>query len=208
MKVVQRNRSVAMMLGAAAAIVLIVACSNGCARWRGRYMVTQPLPLPNPPAPLGSTVDPYFQLQEQGGEARDFIIYEHEFEEDTARLTADGEDHMRQIAARVAQSHFPVIVQQSKIAAKRGTKYEYPVHPNPELDSQRLQVVVRGLSMMGVANAAQRAVVAPALSPGYTSTEGERAYNEGIWSSGYGGFGGGAGGFGGFGGFGGGFGGF
>jgi hypothetical protein len=77
------------------------------------------------------------------------------------------------------------------------------VHNNEELDLQRRQFIVQALSEMGVSNAEDRVVVSPALTPGFESFEGERAYNVGFsrgFGGGGGGFGGGGGGGGGFGG--------
>jgi hypothetical protein len=188
-------RSAARLLAGLAVATALMACVSGCMGWRSGFA--------SPPTPLGSTVEPFLQKQEEAGESHDFVIYDHEFYEDTARLTRDGEDHLRQIAARAARVPFPIIVEQSKTTPKPGTKNEFPVYHNPELDMQRLQVVARGLAMMGVPNAHARVVIAPALAPGFTEFEGERAYSQGIGGGGFGGGGFGGGGFGG-GGFGGG----
>lgn len=182
-----------------ALLAVLSLTSAGCwGRRFGRGGATPP-----PPPVLGHSVDPHFQKQEEAGESQDFVIYDHEFYEDTPRLTPDGEDHLRQIAARAGETPFPIIVEMSKSTPNEATQHEYPISANPELDMRRVQVVVRSLSLMGVSNAQTRVVVAPALSPGYTSFEGERAYNTGIggWGGGFGGgFGGGGFGGGGFGG--------
>lgn len=169
---------------------------TGCVHWGAKM----PIPTPPPPLPLGHAIDPHFQKQEEAGEAQDFVIYDHEFYEDSARLTADGEAHLRQIAARAIDSPFPIVVEMSQSTPDITDKHDYPISLNPELDMRRQQVVVRSLAMMGVPNAHTRVVVAPALSAGFTSFEGERAYNVGIGGFGMGGGGGGgAGRFGGFG---------
>jgi hypothetical protein len=100
-----------------------------------------------------------------------------------------------------------VIVERSQTSVKPGTKFEYPIHHDPELDQKRRLVVVRALTRMGIPNAEQIVVVAPSFAQPYTSLEAESAYRRGImpFQNGGGGFGGGLGG-GGFGG--GGFGGF
>ena len=170
---------------------LVVAGSLGCVRWRN----SASLPLASPPPLLGHSVAPYFKKQEEAGESHDFVVYEHEFVEDTARLTADGEDHLRQIAARLAHTPFPVIVEQTQVRPKPGSKHDFPLHDDLELDLKRQQVVVRALSAMGVPNAQMRVVVGPALAPGYIEVEGQRAYSQGIWGGGMGGgYGGGMGG--------------
>jgi hypothetical protein len=84
-------------------------------------------------------------------------------------------------------------------------EYGYPVNENPTLDMQRQRAVVAVLSSLGVPDASQRVVVAPALAEGLTSNEAEAAYIRGFQpNSTSGAFGGGFGGFGGFGGSGGG----
>ena len=145
------------------------------------------------------TVDPFFQKMEENGEASDFVVYEHEFIGDTNRLNDAGEDHLRQIAARLADVPYPVIVEQSTLASRLETKHEFPVHNNPQLDLQRREVVARALELMGAPDANSRVVVARSLTPGYQQFEATRAYNAGIIGSG-GGFGGGGFGGGGFGG--------
>ena len=199
-------RLLSLMTVAATAI-----SSCGClAPWKYRTHYVAQIPCADPPPPLGSmTVDPFFQKQEENGEASDFVIYEHEFDDNTNRLNAAGEDHLRQIAARMACVCYPVIIQQSSDGIRPHTKREYPVHNNPDLDIERRDVVVRALDLMGAAGADSRVVVGHALTPGDTQFEAERAYNRGILGGfGFGGGGGGFGRGGGLGGLGGGFGGF
>jgi hypothetical protein len=143
------------------------------------------------PMPLGTISDPVWQQQESNAEASDFVIYEHEWTGNTVELNHAGKDHVKQIAARVNMVPFPVLVQQSSMTADPDTKYGFPVHNNEELDLQRRQLIVQALSEMGVSNAEDRVVVSPALTPGFESFEGERAYNVGFSrGGGFGGFGG------------------
>jgi hypothetical protein len=79
--------------------------------------------------------------------------------------------------------------------ARKDTEFKFPVNPNPELDMQRRDIVVRALTAMGVRDADQRVVVAPPLAAGYMATEATKAYYQGLnqsgtFGSGYGGFGG------------------
>lgn len=150
--------------------------------------------------PLGMISDNIWQMQEHNAEASDFIVYQHEFKLNQARLNTAGEDHVKQIAERLlAGQDFQVLVERGMTTARENTKYKYPVHPNPELDMQRRDVIIRCLTALGVPDAEERVVVAPALAPGFKATEASGTYLRGM-----GGFGGGGGGFGG-GGFGGGF---
>lgn len=166
----------------------------------------------NSPAPLGTLSDPIWQAQEENAEPSKFVIYQHEFKLNEARLNSAGEDHVKQIAARLLSGqNFPVLVERSNTSKRADTEYEYPVHLNPELDMRRRAMIVQALTAMGIADAEQRVIVSPALTRGFQDGEAERAYYQGFsgyGTGGYGGFGGGFGGFGGMGGFGGGFGGF
>lgn len=139
-------------------------------------------PSPLPPSPLGYASDPIWQLQERNGESSDFVIYDHEFVGETIRLNKAGEDHVKQIAARLRYgAPFPVIVEQAFNSARPGaTEHRYPVYNNPQLDLQRRELVARALSAMGVENAQDRVVVAPALADGLTDVEAERAYARGV----------------------------
>lgn len=178
MTIYRRNKWLERLLGLI--VVSMVAVGGaGCMRWTNRYLVAMPLPMATP-APLGRSVDAYFKKQEEAGESQDFVVYEHEFMDDGIRLTPDGEDHLRQIAARVASTPFPVIVERSQLGFKPGAKHEFPVQNDPDLDVKRQQVVVRALTAMGVPNAYARVVIGPAMAPGYTSFEGERAYGRGV----------------------------
>lgn len=155
------------------------------------------------PAPLGSTVDPFFMKQEENAEASNFVVHEHEFQGDSARLNEAGQDHVKQIAKRLEGVPFPVIVARSKVTAKGDTAYAYPVHANEELDLKRRAVIVEALTAMGVADAERRVVVGPYLTFSYQDGEAEGAYFRGIMGAGGmggGGSGGGGGGFGGGGG--------
>lgn len=169
--------------------------AGGCIRSH----VTVPAPVPAPPAPLGTTVQSSLQIQEVNGEASDFVIYEHEFVHGTCGLNPEGESHLRQIAVRAPQVPFPVIVEHSSAEISP----EDPCYVAcPTLDAQRRTTIVAALTMMGMAGANERVVSGPALAPGITAGEADRAYNQatsrtGVGNGGPGGFGGGYGGFGG-----------
>lgn len=175
---------------------LAVAAAAGCHHKKGQINTAC-----YHPAPLGTLSDPVWQQQESNAEASDFVIHEHEWNLNTVELNKAGQDHVKQIAARVNSVPFPVIVQQSSMTVDAESTYGYPVNGNEGLDMQRRLLVVQALAQMGISDAEQRVVVGPALTPGFESFEGERAYNVGFggggWGQGYGrGLGGG--GFGGF----------
>jgi hypothetical protein len=153
------------------------------------------------PKPLGTISDPIWQEQESNAEASDFVVYEHEWVGNSTELNAAGVEHVKQMAARAAEVPFPFIVERSSMSAKDNTTYQYPVNGDEALDMQRRALVVQALGRMGVADAEQRTVVSPALTPGFQEFEAERAYSRGFsgWGSGWGGgagsgFGGGFGG--------------
>lgn len=175
----------------------------GCGHWRN---VRSAYRRPGVPT-LGYLVDDINQMQEGNAERSDFVIYQHEFTLNTDELNDAGKSHVQQIAARLPQHpEFVVLVERSLTSVKEGTEFEYPVNPNPKLDMQRREVIVRSLLAMGIADADQRVVVSYALTPGQKAIEAERDYQQQL--GGFGGYGGGFGFGGGFGGFGGGFGGF
>lgn len=170
---------------AVAALLLLAA--TGCQRWS---QFTDPAP-----APLGTLSDPIWRNQEANAERSDFVVYQHEFQGNTEFLNTDGEDHVKQVAARLLRGQdAQVLIERSMTSAREDTEFGYRVHPNPELDMRRREIVARSLAAMGIADAYERVVVSPALTPGFTADEAESAYRTGIGVSGfgtpYGGFGG------------------
>jgi hypothetical protein len=144
------------------------------------------------PTPLGTISDSIWQNHEANAEASDFVIHEHEFIGNSARMNKGGEDHVKQIAVRMPGVPFPVLVEPSSMSVRPGDKYGFPVHGNMDLDMQRRTVIVKALEAMGVNDVDQRVVVSPAFTPGYQFNEAERAYSIGFNSSFSNGFGGGS----------------
>jgi len=178
----------------------LVFSTVGC---QGRRLAREIYEAPSSPTPLGTLSDDIWQNQEVNAEAADFIVHQHEFQQDSLRLNTGGEDHIKQIAARLRDyDDFPIVVERSMMTPREDTEFKYPVHPNVELDLNRRLVVVKSLVALGIDNADELVVVAPTFAPGIKGTEAERAYLQGLSSGFGGGFGGGLGG-----GFGGGFGG-
>ena len=166
-----------------------------------------------PPRPLGSYNDQAFRTQEENAEAWKYVVYMHEFQlnESTIegenpggwKLNEAGEDHIRQIAVNLKRGdHYPIVLERSDTSSRAGTEFGYPVHFNDELDSRRRQVLVAALTSLGIPDADQRVVVAPAASEGMESSRAAQAYNNSLGDEMGGGgmFGWGMGGMGGMGG--------
>jgi hypothetical protein len=171
-------------------ICVVAALVNGCAHRQLAKQLYQP---PPPPGPLGTLSDPIWENQEASAEAADLVVYQHEFDLGTARLNEQGENHVTQIAERsYAGQDSPVVVERSMTTARDNTEFDYRVHPNPNLDMRRREVIARSLVKMGVIDAEERVVVAPAFAPAASATEAAGAYQQGF-SGGRlgGGFGGG-----------------
>ena len=164
--------------------------------------------LVRPPAPLGAEVDHVFKTQEENAEAAKYVVYAHEFQlnkksdeglETGWRLNDFGEDHVKQIAVNMKKGDpYPIVLERSRTSVKPCTQYEYAVHFNDELDNKRRRVVVAALNKLGVKDADERVVIAPAAAEGYSGAEAAAAYNgslRGRQGGGFG-FGGGAGGVG------------
>jgi hypothetical protein len=151
-----------------------------------------------PTPPLGTQSDAIWRRQEAGASASDFVIYQHEFELNGTRLNTAGEDHLRSIAARLhCGAPVPVIIERCSNHVRPNTEFKYPVHPDLDLDKRRREMVVATLIAMGIPNADQNTVVAPALAEGFTAEEASQAYNQGLMNSGHGNNGGHGGGNGG-----------
>lgn len=167
-----------------------------------------------PPAPQGSFVRRFMDVQATKAEASDFVVYLDEWYRAGDKLGPYGDYHLNQVANRISTVPFPVIVE--------------PTHDGA-LNEKRRQLVVTRLSNLGVQDANVRVVIGHAQSEDMRSEDIERAFanytiqqngnnftagfpfgNRGFgWGGGLGGWGGGFGGWGGgFGGWGGGFGGF
>lgn len=175
-----------------AASAVLGGLTSGCCHFRQNYCGQLG---DYTPKPLGTISDPIWQTQEANAEASDFVVHEHEFIGNSARLNKAGEEHVKQIAARAGAVPFPILVEPCSMSVQEGTKYKFPVHNDPELDLQRRALIVQALVTLGVQDAENRVLVSPALTPGFEDFEGERAYNTGFstWGgfcNGFGGFGG------------------
>jgi hypothetical protein len=139
--------------------------------------------------PLGAMSDCVWAHQEANAEHADFVVYENEFRLDSEILNTAGEDHVRQIAARLASGQDArVLVEQSMSSAQPDTKYHYRIHPNPDLDLRRREIVVGSLTAMGICDAEARVVVAPSLAPKYRYGESPTVEPKTSANNGFGGF--------------------
>jgi hypothetical protein len=165
-----------------AACCLLLAGCQCCTGWfgRGGRGVSHEQRLGPPydrPFPLGQVTDAHWETQQTNAEAAKFILYDHEFVGDTAKLTPKGEKHLLQIAIRLEHVPFPVVVEQS------------PEGRYPERDIRRREAVVHYLGGLGLEGFENRVVVAPALARGLSAVEGEAAYYSTFSNQFYGGVG-------------------
>jgi len=164
----------------AACCLLLSGCESCTALFGGGARVPQEQRLGPPydrPFPLGQVTDAHWETQQTNAEAAKFIVYEHEFVGDTAKLTPKGEKHLVQIAIRMDHVPFPIVVEQS------------PEGRYPQLDGQRRQTVVGYLRGLGLEQFENRVIVAPAFSEGLRAVEGEAAYYSTFGNQFYGGAG-------------------
>ena len=182
------RRSATCRVGLPVALLSAAVVSIGCIAAGGPGL-----------SPQGTLTDPIWIAQEENAEPSKFVLYQHEFVYNQARLNWAGEDHIKQIAARLhSGANFPVLVERSVTSKREDTESKYPVHLNPELDMQRRCVVVQLLTALGVPDAEQRVIVSPQLNRAMQDGEAERSYYRSfMYGGGMGGFGGGFGGFGG-----------
>ncbi|MDO4550058.1 MAG: hypothetical protein Q4C96_02260 [Planctomycetia bacterium] len=139
---------------------------QGCARHQRPVM-----PPYDRPFPLGQVTDAHTDTQETNAEAAKFILYDHEFRETkekngvvTTMLTPDGKKHLMQIAIRLSQVPFPVVVEESddlavnELRRTNVVRWLCAFHQLEENDPQR--EVIMG-----------RVVIAPALENGLSAEE-------------------------------------
>ncbi|MCS7016988.1 MAG: hypothetical protein NZM42_12825 [Gemmatales bacterium] len=139
------------------------------------------------PAPVGTYLHKFIDLQAAKAEADDFVIYNYEWYLGGRDLGPFGRYHLNEIARRLPSVPFPVVVEPS---------LDY------ELNEARRQVIIDYLAQYGVPNPQDRVIIAFPQAGGLYGDEAEiRSYLFLLNSFGWGQFGG-FGGFGGLGGFG------
>ena len=135
---------------------------------------------PTDPLPLGASSDQAWKLQEANAEASDLVIHEHEFQGNTSKLNSLGESHVRQVAARMGETGFPVIIETSSMSKRDSDAHGFPVHNDQALDQRRREVIVHTLIELGAKDVENKVVVGPALTPGYEQFEAEAAYYQSL----------------------------
>jgi hypothetical protein len=149
----------AARLSIAASLGLSAAAFCGGCGWHSEYRA------PSVPDvyPLGAVNRAHYQTMQNNGAAADFILHQNDFSGTTSELSPAGKDHLLEIAARAHSVPFPVVIERTENNA------------NSTLDEQRRASIAQVLADLGVPDAHQRTVVAPAYSKGLTGPEVEAA---------------------------------
>ncbi len=192
--------SAALLLGGlAAGCGNAICCPRGLRSGQPRGIAAHR----KPPLPLGSEYDKFWKVQGENVDASNFVLYQHEFTLNGIRLNGDGEDHLKRIAQRMIEgANYPVIIERSNTSSDPKTKYQFPIHRNPDLDNRRREVVIKALTALAVPDPENRVIVALPYSQGLTPAQADqigsgRGGGGGSFRGGFGGFGGGGGGGGG-----------
>jgi hypothetical protein len=111
--------------------------------------------------PLGAVNRAHYQTMQTNGEAADFILHQNDFVGSTSELSPAGKDHLLEIAARARSVPFPVLIERTENNA------------NPTVDEHRRASIAQVLMDLGIADAPQRTIVAPAYGKGLTGREAE-----------------------------------
>lgn len=145
--------TVALVVTAALAMVALLAIPGCTPPWKhfDRQPVAQAVGTDGAPVP-------------QDGERREqtfhFLVRAHEFEPDSATLNPDGQEHVKQIAARLLDGQdVVVLVERSGGSVQAITDCEYRLHDDLPLDLQRGRAVVHALASLGIVDAERRVVV-------------------------------------------------
>jgi hypothetical protein len=144
------------LLGASFCSALIGLCC-GCA-WNAACRT------PSVPDvyPLGAINRAHYETMQANGQAGDFIMHQCDFVGSTSELSPAGKDHVLEIAARARSVPFPILVERSEN------------NSNPGLDEKRRASIAQVLVDLGIGDATQRTVVAPAYGRGLSGREAER----------------------------------
>lgn len=138
---------------------------SGCAHDKG--------PRYDRPFPVGQVTDSFWEAQQTNAEATKFIMFDHDFEGDTANLTPAGQKHLTAIARRLPYVPFPIVIEES--LNKRAEEVNV-------LDEQRRKNVIEllnrfyGNGFPSDVPLEQRVVIAKAFPRAIFATEGEAAY--------------------------------
>ena len=195
----KRTLIIGSLLGASWVLPSTARAGDKCDRW---YCVNNCANIPKGalPAPSGTYINKFIEIQSGIAEADDFVLYKHMWYRAGTELGPLGRYQFDLISRRLATVPFPVVIETSK---------------NDGLDEQRREVVVALLAARGFTDPS-RVVVAFPQAEGLYGDEAPILYNRllfgsffgagmgrfggitgGILGAGFGGFGGGLGGFGG-----------
>jgi hypothetical protein len=174
------------LLGVSLALPAVALADGDGYKW---YHINNCATIPKgaQPAPPGTYVNKFIEIQSGIAEADDFVLYKHMWYRAGTELGPLGRYQLDLISRRLANVPFPVVIETSK---------------NDSLDEQRREIIVALLAARGFTDSS-RVVVAFPTAEGLNGDEAPRIFIQLLFG---GGGGGGRGGFGG-GGFGGGFGG-
>jgi len=135
------------------AVVALLAIPGCTPPWRHFYR--QPVAQA-----VGTDGAPVPQDRELHEQKFHFLVRTHEFERDSATLNPDGQEHVRQIAARLLDGQdVVVVVERSKGSVQAITDCEYRLHDDLPLDLQRGTVVFHALASLGIVDAERRVLV-------------------------------------------------
>jgi hypothetical protein len=110
---------------------------------------------------LGAVNRAHYETMQANGQAAKFIVHQFEFVGSTSELSPAGKDHILEIAARARTVPFPVLIERTENNA------------NPTLDEHRRASIAQVLLDLGIADAPQRTVVAPAYGKGLSGRDAE-----------------------------------
>ena len=111
--------------------------------------------------PLGTLNQAHYEAMHAKGRAAAFILHQNDFLGSTSELSPAGKDHVLEIVNSARTVPFPVLIERSDNNA------------NPSLDERRRASVAQVLADLGIADAQQRTIVAPAAEKGLSSAEAE-----------------------------------
>jgi hypothetical protein len=100
--------------------------------------------------PLGAVNQAHYEAMQANGQAAAFTVHEFEFIGTSSELSPAGKDHLLEIAGRVRAVPFPIVIERSD------------GNSNPTLDEHRRASVAQVMLDLGIGDAAQRTIVAPA----------------------------------------------
>lgn len=101
------------------------------------------------PQPLGTWSCEWQHAQTERAEQDDFVIYQYEWEATSTRLGPFGQRHLREIARRLPEVPFPLVIAESN---------------DVELDQSRRISLVESLAALGTPVDPQRVLVGPAAA--------------------------------------------